>query len=51
MTWQLMDWNTKAKQFYERIGGDIKKGWLTMKLAEPGLGNLASGDNSTNKSA
>ncbi|CAI8016286.1 Thialysine N-epsilon-acetyltransferase [Geodia barretti] len=51
MTWQLMDWNAKAKQFYERIGADIKKGWLTMKLTEPGLGNLASGGSSTNKSA
>ena len=42
MTWQVMDWNTKAKGFYENIGGKIKKDWLTMTLIEPELGNLAT---------
>ena len=50
MKWQVMGWNTKAVRFYERIGGEFKKDWLTVKLSEPGLGKLASGDNSAKKS-
>ena len=34
--------NSREIEFYEKMGGKIKKDWLTMKLTEPELGDLAS---------
>lgn len=27
ITWQVLDWNTPAIQFYEKLGAKIDKGW------------------------
>ena len=40
MSWIVMD-NSREIEFYEKMGGKIKKDWLTMKLTEPELGDLA----------
>ena len=42
MTWIVMD-NFTEIEFYEKMGGKIKKDWLTMKLTEPELENLLPG--------
>ena len=43
MSWVVMD-NSREIKFYEKLGGKIKKDWLTMMLKEPELGDLASGE-------
>lgn len=30
--WQVLDWNTPAVNFYEKVGADIEKEWWTCKL-------------------
>lgn len=33
LQWKCLDWNTSARKFYEKIGGDISDGgWLTYTL-------------------
>ena len=53
MQWQVLDWNTRATDLYERIGGKIQREWLTIKMAPPELGKFASGEisisNTSNK--
>ena len=41
MTWMVLN-NSREIQFYEKLGGEIKKDWSIMKLTEPNLGNIAS---------
>ena len=48
MIWQVLDWNTRAAELYERIGGKILKELLTIKLVQPELGTFASRETSAN---
>lgn len=43
MQWQVLDWNTKAIDFYERIGGKCLKEWLTIRMDKESLTNFAQG--------
>ncbi|HET7745726.1 MAG TPA: GNAT family N-acetyltransferase [Vicinamibacteria bacterium] len=42
--WQVLDWNTPAIEFYERMGGKVHKEWLTVRVAGDGLRALAARD-------
>lgn len=41
--WSVLDWNTPAIGFYQRIGATPRTGWTTYRLDQPALGRLASG--------
>lgn len=32
MTWQVLDWNTPAINFYKKYGADLDKGWINCNL-------------------
>lgn len=32
MEWQVLDWNTRAREFYERRGARSMKGWLLQRI-------------------
>jgi GNAT superfamily N-acetyltransferase len=34
MTWQVLDWNTPAINFYEKYGADLDAGWINCNLQE-----------------
>ena len=51
MQWQVLDWNTRAADLYERIGGKILKEWLTIRMTQPILEKFASGEISINKTS
>ena len=40
MKWIVLDWNTKAVEFYNKIGGEIVKKWLYVKLDCSKFGDL-----------
>jgi GNAT superfamily N-acetyltransferase len=45
MRWQVLDWNQPAIDFYDSLGGEILKPWLTVRLMGEPLESLArSGD-------
>ena len=44
MQWQVLDWNTRAKDLYERIGGEVLPEWLTMRMTRPQLEKFAEGE-------
>jgi GNAT superfamily N-acetyltransferase len=39
--WQVLDWNTPAIEFYEAMGGQVHKEWLTVRVEGEGLRRLA----------
>ena len=39
--WQVLDWNTPAIEFYQRLGARPLKEWLTMRLDGDALERLA----------
>lgn len=39
--WQVLDWNTPAIKFYESLGAQTLKRWLTMRLTGEALARLA----------
>jgi GNAT superfamily N-acetyltransferase len=41
MRWQVLDWNQPAIDFYDSIGGEIMKPWLTVRLTGEPLNRLA----------
>lgn len=41
MRWQVLDWNQPAIDFYDSLGGEILKPWLTVRLAGEALRELA----------
>ena len=49
MIWQVLDWNTRAAELYERIGGKFLREWLTIRMTQPELGKFASGETVTSK--
>lgn len=32
MNWQVLDWNTKAIDFYKRMGAKTLKEWLSIRM-------------------
>jgi GNAT superfamily N-acetyltransferase len=34
MTWQVLDWNTPAIDFYKKYGADLDDGWINGKLVK-----------------
>ena len=42
MMWIVLDWNTKAIDFYEKIGASIEKEWLTVKMENVALSKFAT---------
>ncbi|MGH9831698.1 MAG: GNAT family N-acetyltransferase [Blastocatellia bacterium] len=41
MQWTVLDWNTSAVKFYEKLGACHLKGWLTYNLDEEQLQQLS----------
>ena len=39
--WQVLDWNEDALHFYESLGAQVVREWLTCKLEGPALTQLA----------
>lgn len=42
ITWEVLDWNTPAIQFYEKKGANILKNWHLVQLDELGIENYLS---------
>jgi len=42
LVWQVLDWNTPAIEFYESLGAETMKEWLTMRVAGEALVRLAT---------
>jgi GNAT superfamily N-acetyltransferase len=40
--WQVLDWNKPAIDFYDSLGGEMMKGWLTVRLMGEPLRKLAN---------
>jgi GNAT superfamily N-acetyltransferase len=43
MTWNVLDWNTPAIEFYRRIGARPVRGWIPQQLGGDALAALAEG--------
>jgi GNAT superfamily N-acetyltransferase len=43
MTWNVLDWNTPAIEFYRRIGARPVRGWIPQQLQGDALAALAKG--------
>ena len=39
--WIVLDWNTRATDFYERYGASVDKEWLNVKMEEVALTTFA----------
>jgi GNAT superfamily N-acetyltransferase len=42
MTWQVLDWNTPAIQFYEKYNANISSEWLNGKLTKSQIEQITS---------
>jgi len=42
LVWQVLDWNTPAIEFYESLGAQAMKEWLTMRVTGEALVRLAT---------
>jgi GNAT superfamily N-acetyltransferase len=42
MTWQVLDWNTPAIQFYEKYNANISNEWLNGKLTKSQIDQITS---------
>ena len=42
LAWQVLDWNTPAIEFYQSLGAENMKEWLTMRLTGETLVRLAT---------
>ena len=40
--WQVLDWNTPAIKFYESLGAQVMREWLTMRVSGEALEKLAA---------
>ena len=49
LDWQVLDWNTKAWDFYASLGAVPMKGWTTHRLTEVALEGLAETGDDTGK--
>jgi hypothetical protein len=41
MTWQVLDWNEPAINFYKKYNSDFDGGWLNVALSEDQLKKLS----------
>lgn len=41
--WCVLDWNTNAIDFYERLGADVMSQWRMVRLDQDGIRNLVTG--------
>jgi hypothetical protein len=44
MEWAVLDWNTPAIGFYERLGARLRKDWILTRLTGEPLTRLGRGD-------
>jgi GNAT superfamily N-acetyltransferase len=51
MEWTVLDWNTSAIGFYERLGATLMKDWKLYRLTGHSLANAAMGDGPPDMSA
>jgi GNAT superfamily N-acetyltransferase len=42
LVWQVLDWNTPAIEFYQSLGAETMKEWLTMRVNGEALVRLAT---------
>jgi GNAT superfamily N-acetyltransferase len=42
LQWQVLDWNTPAIEFYQSLGAQMMKEWLTMRVTGEALTKLAA---------
>lgn len=42
MRWQVLDWNQPAIEFYDSLGGEMMKEWLTVRIMGEPLKKLAA---------
>ncbi len=42
MKWQVLDWNTPAIDFYEKLGAKLQKEWLSVRIVGEPLEMLAN---------
>mmetsp|Transcript_13972 Transcript_13972/g.25618 ORF Transcript_13972/g.25618 Transcript_13972/m.25618 type:complete len:96 (-) Transcript_13972:42-329(-) len=35
--WQALDWNTPAIEFYEKIGAEVLKEWVSLRMDEEAI--------------
>ena len=45
MTWQVLDWNTPAINFYKKYNADISKNWLNGKLSKKQIDEICCVEN------
>ena len=41
MEWAVLDWNTPAIRFYQKLGAKLRKEWILTRLSGPALRRLA----------
>ena len=46
LVWQVLDWNTPAIEFYQSLGAETMKEWLTMRVTGEDLVRLATEETS-----
>jgi GNAT superfamily N-acetyltransferase len=39
--WEVLDWNQPAIDFYEKLGAEIRRGWLTVRVTGEAYRKLA----------
>ena len=47
LVWQVLDWNTPSIEFYNSLGAETMKEWLTMRVTGEDLVRLATEETST----
>ena len=40
--WQVLDWNVDAIGFYEKLGAEVQRQWLTVRVADEGIARMAA---------
>ena len=43
MEWAVLDWNTPAIKFYDRLGAKVRKDWVLTRLTGAHLRRVADG--------
>ena len=42
MTWQVLDWNKQAINFYKKYNAEISSEWLNGKLTKKQINNICT---------
>ena len=40
--WQVLDWNVDAIGFYEKLGAEVQRQWLTVRVEGEGIARMAA---------